>query len=342
MKRKVLLAACVVAGMALTLVAAGGWSVRVLENPPPPEWPVPRAIWAEANNINERGDVVGSITWEYSGDPFPSYESHMALWTERDGLIDLGAFGEASTWASGIDNRREIVGKRFLHGGVGGGEFFRALMWTEREGSRELLDYAEATDVNDRGQVVGRLHAPGERDRGFLWSEMQGLLELSEMSSATVINNRGDVVGHRWERAGNVYVSRAVFWTPQDGARDLGTLGGVSSTATGINDRRQVVGYSTIASGQEHASLWTEQDGMLDLGGARAHAVNDRGEVVGFTVGAGGRVGFLWNEQDGMVELPLPEGGGDCRAYAVNNRGQIVGVCWGYSLRGSQAVLWEP
>jgi probable HAF family extracellular repeat protein len=38
---------------------------------------------------------------------------------------------------------------------------------------------------------------------------------------------------------------------------DLGTLGGYSSYAAAVNDLGQVVGRSTTASGEVHATLWT-------------------------------------------------------------------------------------
>jgi hypothetical protein len=37
---------------------------------------------------------------------------------------------------------------------------------------------------------------------------------------------------------------------------DLGTLGGISSQAVGINDTRIVVGGSQLADGTDHATLW--------------------------------------------------------------------------------------
>jgi probable HAF family extracellular repeat protein len=39
----------------------------------------------------------------------------------------------------------------------------------------------------------------------------------------------------------------------------LGTLGGTGSHAFGINPRGQVVGVSSTASGEGHATLWTRK-----------------------------------------------------------------------------------
>lgn len=48
--------------------------------------------------------------------------------------------------------------------------------------------------------------------------------------------------------------------------RDLGTLGGGFSVATAINDAGQVAGYSQTATGQVHAFRWSPASGMRDLG----------------------------------------------------------------------------
>src|SRR2546428_9681692 len=68
---------------------------------------------------------------------------------------------------------------------------------------------------------------------------------------------------------------------------DLGTMGGVSSSANAINNRGQVLGTITLTPDNTtwHAFLW-QDGGMTDLGtlGGRqvsAVALNDVGQIVG-------------------------------------------------------------
>lgn len=66
---------------------------------------------------------------------------------------------------------------------------------------------------------------------------------------------------------------------------DLGTLGGRTSYAVGINDRAEIAGTSETSSGHKHAFLYSN-GGMKDLGTlggdvSEASGVNNDGIVVG-------------------------------------------------------------
>lgn len=175
----------------------------------------------------------------------------------------------------------------------------------------------------------------------------------------TDVNNRGQVCGF------NTVNSHALLWE-KGVTTDLGTLGGSLSSAAAINDRGEVVGWSTTADGLQRSFLWEKGTmrqlgtdffnsfsinnrgqvvvvgpaGMYLLTGSKATfialtfneaAVNQRGEVAGTD---GTQHAFLWH--DGVLTL-LPTPGDFSDGMGVNNSGDVVGAVIGAT---EHASLW--
>jgi len=138
---------------------------------------------------------------------------------------------------------------------------------------------------------------------------------------------------------------------------DLGTLGGASSSAKGLNDTGMVIGYSEIPAGGFHIFAWTESTGMVDIGSLGGtstdlsvatftrtanHALNDSGVVVGYSETADGYVhAFRWTLGEGMTDLGTL-GGDSSRSVAVNANGMIVGQSSTTHDAYNHAFAWTP
>jgi probable HAF family extracellular repeat protein len=114
---------------------------------------------------------------------------------------------------------------------------------------------------------------------------------------------------------------------------DLGTLGGASSRAYGLNDAGQVVGNSDvpgIANGRAFLysnGVMTDLGSLVDGRGSTAYDINNNGQIVGFSyVSATNTHGFLYSGgvMTDMVD-PTGLGSNNAIARAINDAGQIVG-----------------
>jgi probable HAF family extracellular repeat protein len=128
--------------------------------------------------------------------------------------------------------------------------------------------------------------------------------------------------------------------------RNLGTLGGKSSDAQGINDSGVVVGSAMISNGHYHAFRWTASGGMQDLGsldgrdrGGAAFGVNGSGEIVGVSgIFQHNNEPYSWTSTGGMKDLLPHHIYSEGSANAINRLGNIAGCV--NTATNSYPALW--
>jgi probable HAF family extracellular repeat protein len=137
---------------------------------------------------------------------------------------------------------------------------------------------------------------------------------------------------------------------------DLGDLGGGVSSASGINNSGQVVGWSNTGAVDKygnsvyHAFRWDSTNGMVDAGklkgdlNSKATAVNDSGAMAGISSTAPvqkvdritGQVYYVWTDHavtwsSGLSIKKLAT----ADALGINNNGEVVGT------GSNNAILWS-
>jgi probable HAF family extracellular repeat protein len=215
-------------------------------------------------DINDAGVVVGTTQTS----AIVGNRGFVATATSMVTLSILsGGDVEMNAGATAINNAGQIVGFSPT-----AAHTQHAVLWSAAGVIQDLGTLggtnSTALDINASGQVIGSSQIAGDAaTHFFLWSSGSGMVDLNTIIAPTVasvveINDAGQIIGTYVAPNGETH---AFLYTPGPGLRDLGTLGGTTSTPTGLNNAGQVVGSSTTSGGATHAFLWTTTDGMEDV-----------------------------------------------------------------------------
>ena len=336
------------------------------------------AVFEFAHTLTNRGAVVGMAETSAADPNYPNFSpfvgfgnpdrfiQHGFRW--QDGVLtDLGALINSSQSVA-VNGKGVTAGvsENGLIDPLNGLLAIHAVVWQDGqiidlgtlEGGYESL----ATDINNRGQVVGNSQNAipdpfgygGVQTRAVLWQKEAiqdlGTLGTGNDAVTSLTNERGQVTGWSYtnSRANpvtSIPTQHPYLW--ENGRMlDLGSLGGTMGSPNALNNRGEVAGLSNLAGDTTaHPFRWTEAEGMKDLGTlggtfGDAFWINDGGEVVGVANLPGDQVfhAFLW--KDGvMTDLGTLKGDPLSVALGINSKGQVVGNSGTpSSIRG---FLWE-
>jgi probable HAF family extracellular repeat protein len=341
--------------------------------------------------IADSGLVAGQ-SLDNSIDPFTGSPAPLAVLWKDGKIVNLGTLGGNQSGAGAVNNRGEVVGAalnltpdpfpaRLPYANYfffGNGTESHAVLW--RDGTMKDLGTLGGPDsaaflINRQGQVAGTSDVDsfinpvtgGPTVHPFLW-EHGKMIDLvadapegmfgGTFGIAAWLNDKGQVLGTMNLTGDTTWHS---FLWDKGEVSDLGTLGGINTTAQWLTNSGHVSGKSDVtaictacAPGNQkqlhHPFLW--KDGtMIDLGllyddtAGNAYSVNSNDQAVGVTEpcylvnpddSCDGHVyhSFLW-ENGSLVDLQtLVVPGSDiavsscagCEigAYNINDRGEIA------------------
>ena len=246
---------------------------------------------AVARAVNDQGDVAGN--------DFPAPTPHPVLWPSTGGFNVLGCGDLGDIYAMSAGGQ-VLVG---THGGVNTAAR-GAAVWQPGRCREDLPALVAGGGTNARA-INGDATIVGGSAKTALgstvpvrWTRSGGTWQIeqldSRLGSVYGANAAGDLVGSvQIPCTSASQCHRGIIWYAAGGSRELGTLGGASTSPRAINAAGEVVGLSTLTNGTGTAFFWSETMGMRQLpvtDGAWAFSVSGvRSDGTRLVVGAGGQ-----------------------------------------------------
>ena len=297
-----------------------------------------------AANINSRGVAAGVADTAALDPSYPSFNPLITAFGANPHVfhafvsnggprVDLGALPGANSSSASFITDNGLVAGQSLNGTtdpITGWPEESAVVWSNGQiinlgsGGGE----SAAGGVNSRGQVAG-----------FITNNIPDPFSIIYYVIGGGVSNGTQ--------------TRGFIWDQKNGRQDLGTLGGSDTFATLINELGQVAGSSytndipnqTTGFPTAHVFIW-ENGKMIDtgsLGGTNAlpDALNNKGEVVGFSNLAGDTEAhaFLW--RDGNLIDVGTLGGTYGEATTINEAGDVAGIATTAGDTALHAFFWK-
>jgi probable HAF family extracellular repeat protein len=344
--------------------------------------PLPGDTVGFTQGMNDNGQVVGTSGLCSNTSPVGQNigGAHAVLWDTNGSPTDLGHLPGvppgAYNVATAINNAGEVVGPAAAADGT-----IHAFLWTKATGMQDygtlpgavatLPPYSRA--INNNGQMVGvSIDGTTFNERAVIWQgkvpvDLNTLIPANSgwlLNCAQSLDDAGVIVGFGTIN-GAVHAFVATPVTNYT-VTDLGTFGGTSANAYGINDEGRIAGAAALANGDERAFIsgigGTKYD-LGTLGGPNSEASGPNASNALAILSETSKkdpfgndfCGFgtnliclpaVWNGT--MTALPTL-GGNNGEALAINNQGQIAGfaenstkdpTCPSPQVLDYEAVLW--